>query len=69
MSRINDCLSCQYYAWDYHLVCAPYPTGPDGKTCTDYECDVELVSISSWLDLGLREASNAERVFLIPCIA
>ena len=42
MPRINDCISCLYYAWDYNLVCAVHPTGPDSKICTDYQFDAEL---------------------------
>lgn len=56
MPRINDCISCRYYAWDYNLVCAVHPTGPDGKTCNDYEFDPEQTG-RKFLDfLGLGES-------------
>ena len=59
MPRINDCISCLYYAWDYNLVCAVHPTGPDGKTCTDYECNAEQTG-RKFLDfLGLGESGES----------
>jgi hypothetical protein len=55
MPRINDCICCRYYAWDCHLVCALHPSGPDGKTCSDYQFDAEQTG-RKFLDfLGLGE--------------
>jgi hypothetical protein len=42
MPKIRDCDRCLYNARDYHLVCAPHPSGPPGNTCPDFEVDREL---------------------------
>ncbi|MGB3191129.1 MAG: hypothetical protein WBB43_17120 [Limnoraphis sp.] len=55
MSRINDCFTCCYYAWDFHLVCAVHPTGPENKTCDDFERDPETEAILYKDFLGVGE--------------
>ena len=66
MPRIGDCICCRYYAWDYHFVCAVHPTGPDGKTCTDYQFDAEQTG-KKFIDfLGLGEPDEIDGVINNP---
>ncbi|WP_413167962.1 hypothetical protein ACL6C3_14740 [Capilliphycus salinus ALCB114379] len=55
MSRINDCYTCCYYAWDFHLVCAVHPTEPNDETCEDFESDPETEAILYKDFLGVGE--------------
>ncbi len=55
MPRIDDCYICRYYAWDFHLVCAVHPSGPDDETCEDFERDPETEAILYRDFLGLGE--------------
>lgn len=60
MHRINDCFTCCYYAWDYHLVCAVHPTGLDDESCDDFESDpgTEGIVYRDFLGLGELDADN-----------
>jgi hypothetical protein len=62
MPRINDCISCLYYAWDCHLVCALHPSGPDGKTCSDYQFDAEQTGRKFIDFLGLGESGESVEI-------
>jgi hypothetical protein len=37
MPKIPDCDRCIYYSHSRFLVCAIYPSGPDYKSCADFE--------------------------------
>lgn len=36
MPKLSHCDRCRFYAHDYHLICVPHPTGPDGESCPDF---------------------------------
>jgi len=55
MPRIDDCYTCRYYAWDFHLVCTVHPSEPDDETCDDFESDPETEAILYQDFLGLGE--------------
>lgn len=54
--RIDDCFTCRYYSWDFHLVCAVHPTGPENETCKDFDHDPETEAILYEDFLGVGEA-------------
>lgn len=54
--RIDDCFTCRYYAWDFHLVCAVHPTGPEDEICNDFDHDPETEAILYQDFLGVGEA-------------
>lgn len=56
MPRIDDCFTCRYYSWDFHLVCAVHPTGPENESCNDFDHDPETEAILYRDFLGVSEA-------------
>ena len=67
MPKIPEGDRCLYYSHNHHLICVPYPTGPDGDTCSDFRPDPEY-SHQHFKDFfGLQQRGSDDEPFHNPC--
>ncbi|MCP6761903.1 MAG: hypothetical protein NHB32_24850 [Fischerella sp. CENA71] len=60
MPKIKMCDRCLFYSYDYLIVCAVHPTGPDDDTCLDFRPDPELEGKQFMDFLGIGGSDDQE---------
>ena len=68
MPKIPECDRCLYYSHNCHLICVPYPSGPDGDNCPDFQPDpsAQTKRFIDFFGLQQRDENN-DQPFHNPC--